>query len=380
MTDIKTAAVIPPLDQAAQRRRLGGSIERAMQRVIDGGQFIQGAEVAELEQRLADFCGAPAAVACSSGTDALLLILMAQGIGPGDAVFVPAFTFAATAEVVVLASATPVFVDVRADDFTLDPTALEEAVRATAGGPLRPAAVIPVDLFGQPADYDALHPVADRHGLSVIADAAQSFGAEINGARVGTLAAATGISFYPTKPLACYGDGGAVLTTDHDLAAKMRSLRNHGQDQPGRFSQVGINGRLDTLQAAVLVEKLAIFEEEMAARQRIADRYSHGLADVVAAPLVRPGASSVWAQYTIQCPDRVAVVEQLSAQGISVAVHYRHPVSNQPAYRSYPVAPGGLPVSNMLASQVLSLPLHPYLRAEDQDRVIAAVRRAVAAV
>ena len=268
------------IDLQAQRRRMGRRIEDAIGRVLEHGRFIMGPEVRTLEEQLAEFAGVKHVVTCASGTDALQLPLMAWGIGRGDAVFVPAFTFAATAEVVALVGATPVFVDVLDDSFNMDATSLEAAITSVAAqGRLNPAAVIPVDLFGRPADYDALLPVAERHGLRVLADAAQGFGATYGGKRAGSIGDAAATSFFPAKPLGCYGDGGAVFTDDDDVAAVLRSLRVHGQGAD-KFNNVriGVNGRLDTVQAAILLEKLAIFEDEIAARQMVADGYAAGLA------------------------------------------------------------------------------------------------------
>jgi dTDP-4-amino-4,6-dideoxygalactose transaminase len=330
-----------------------------------------------LEERLARFSGAAHVVTCASGTDALLLALMASGVGPGDAVAVPAFTFVAPAEVVAVLGATPVFVDVRPDTFTLDAATLPAAVEAASARGLRLVGAVAVDLFGQPADYDAIAPVAAAHGLWVLADAAQSFGAALHGRRVGTLAAVTATSFFPAKPLGAYGDGGAVLTDDPGLAQAVRSLRVHGQGQH-RYEHVriGLNARLDTLQAAVLLEKLGIFEEELAARQVVADRYHDGLADVVQVPEVLAGATSTWAQYTIRVEGRDQVVEALGRWGVPTAVHYPRPLHHQPAFRTFPRA-GPLGVSERLAREVLSLPMHPYLDHTQQELVMAAVREVV---
>jgi len=366
------------IDLQAQRRRIGPRLDEAIARVLAHGRFVLGPEVGELEARLAGFCGARHAVACANGTDALQLSLMALEIGPGDAVFVPAFTFAASAEAVVLAGATPVFVDVLDADFSLDAASLEAAVAACRqAGRLRPAAVMPVDLFGQPADYAAVAAVADRHGLVVLADAAQSFGARWLDRDVGTLGRLTATSFFPAKPLGCYGDGGAVFTDDAQLAERLVSLRVHGQGEDKyRNLRVGLNSRLDTLQAAVLLAKLEIFPEEIAARQRVAARYTAGLGNLAATPRLAPGRTSVWAQYTVRLPERDRVAATLRAAGIPTAVYYPVPLNRQPAYRGAPTAPAGVPVAERLASEVLSLPMHPYLDAATQDRIVEAVGRA----
>jgi dTDP-4-amino-4,6-dideoxygalactose transaminase len=373
-------APIPFVDVAAQRRRLGARIDAAIARVLAHCQFIMGPEVTALEENLAAFCGARHALGCASGTDALLLALMAKGIGPGDAVICPAFTFCASAEAVVLVGATPVFADVDAATFNLDPTGLDAALVAARRAGLSPKAVMTVDLFGLPAAYDAIAPIAAAHGLVVIADAAQSFGAVYHDRRVGTLAPVTTTSFFPSKPLSCYGDGGAVFTDDDDLAALMRSLRVHGQGADKYDNvRIGINGRLDTIQAAVLIEKLEIFAEEIAARETIARRYEEALRDLAIVPRVPEGLTSVWALYTIRLPSgtRDGVMAALAAQGIPTSVYYPKPLHRQVAYRHYPAAGNGLPVTDRLADEVLSLPMHAYLDEPTQDRIVAALRAAL---
>jgi dTDP-4-amino-4,6-dideoxygalactose transaminase len=373
---------IPFIDVAAQRRRLGRSVDEAIARVLGHCQFILGPEVRALEVKLAEFCGARHVVSCASGTDALVLVLMAQGIGPGDAVICPSFTFTATAEVVVLVGATPVFADVEQASFNLDPASLKLACAAAREAGLRPKAVIPVDLFGQPADYDRIMPVAEAEGLFVLDDAAQAFGATYKNRRVGALAPATATSFFPAKPLGCYGDGGAVITEDEELAQVLRSLRVHGEGG-GKYDcvRVGINGRLDTIQAAVLMEKLRIFPEEILARERVARRYSAGLADVATIPRLASGSSSVWAQYTIRLASgrRDGLAAALKAQGIPTAIHYPVPLHRQQPYQRFPIALGGAPVSERLAEEVISLPMHAYLDESTQDRIIEATRRALGA-
>jgi dTDP-4-amino-4,6-dideoxygalactose transaminase len=368
---------ITALDLGAQRARLGDRIERAIQGVVEHGRFIMGPEVFELEDRLAAFCGAPHAVSCSSGTDALLLALMAWGVGPGDAVFVPAFTFVASAEAVVLAGATPVFVDVDPVTCNLDVASLEAALRAEMV--LRPAGVIAVDLFGHPADYDAIRAVAAAHGMWVLSDAAQSFGSTFDRRGAGTYGDAAATSFFPTKPLGCYGDGGAVFTADADMAARLRSHRVHGQGEHAyEHPRIGMTGRLDTIQAAILLQKLDILGEEIEARQRLADRYAGELSDVAMVPIVDMRATSAWAQYTVQLDCRDAVAARMAEWGVPTAVYYPTPVHRQPAYAGFPVAPDGLPTAEALSQRVLSLPLHPYLTDGAQGRVIDALRRAVA--
>ncbi len=372
---------IPFIDVAAQRRRLGRAIDEAVARVLAHCQFIHGPEVRALEAELAAFCGARHAVACSSGTDALRLVLMAWGIGPGDAVICPAFTFCATAEVVALGGATPVMADVDADTFNLDPASCERAVKTARDLGLTPRAIIPVDLFGLPADHDAIAAIAAAHGLLVLDDAAQSFGATYKGRRLGTLAHATATSFFPAKPLGCYGDGGAIFTDDDDLAVRLKSLRVHGEG-PDKYdaARIGITGRLDTIQAAVLLEKLKIFPDEIAARNAAARRYAAELADVATVPRIGNEATSVWAQYTIRLASgrRDPLAAALKAQGIPTAIYYAKPLHRQAAYAGFPVAEGGLPVSEQLAEEVISLPMHAYLEPPVQDRIIAAVRGALA--
>ena len=372
---------IPFIDVAAQRRRLGRAIDDAVARVLAHCQFIQGPEVRALEADLAAFCGARHVIACASGTDALLLVLMAWEIGPGDAVICPSFTFHATAEMVALLGATPVLADVQADTFNLDPESLQRAIATAKRLGLKPRAVIPVDLFGLPADHDAIAAIAAEHGLAVLDDAAQAFGASYRGRKLGALATATTTSFFPAKPLGCYGDGGAVFTDDDALAARVKSLRVHGEGvdkyDPVR---IGINGRLDTIQAAVLIEKLKIFPEEIVARDKIAARYSAALADVAKVPRVGNESTSVWAQYTIRLAPgrRDALAVALKAQGIPTAIYYAKPLHRQRAYSDCPVADGGAPVSDRLAEEVISLPMHAYLDPAVQDRIVVAVKRTLA--
>ena len=374
-------APIPFIDVAAQRRRLGRSIDDAIGRVLSHCQFILGPEVRTLEADLAAFCGGRHAISCASGTDALVMVLMAKGIGPGDAVICPTFTFTATAEVVVLVGATPVFADVEEDSFNLDPESLARACATARGLGLRPKAVIPVDLFGRPADYGRILPIARAEGLFVLDDAAQSFGATCDNRRIGAVGDATATSFFPAKPLGCYGDGGAILTDDDDLAQIMRSIRVHGEGRDKYDCvRIGLNGRLDTIQAAVLIEKLKIFPDEIASRNRVARNYHAGLSDVVTVPSVPPGSTSVWAQYTIRLASggRDRLAGALRGQGIPTAIYYPTPLHRQEPYRPYPVAQGGAPVSERLAEEVISLPMHAYLDDATQDRIIAAVRSALA--
>jgi dTDP-4-amino-4,6-dideoxygalactose transaminase len=372
---------IPFIDVAAQRRRLGRAIDDAVARVLGHCQFIQGPEVHVLEAELAAFCGARHAISCASGTDALLLVLMAWQIGSGDAVICPSFTYHATAEMVALLGATPIIADVLPDSFNLDPASCERAAITARRLGLRPRAIIPVDLFGLPADHDAIAAIAATHGLLVLDDAAQAFGARYRGKGIGTLAAATATSFFPAKPLGCYGDGGTVFTDDDALAARLKSIRFHGEGvDRSEAARIGITGRLDTIQAAILIEKLKIFPEEIKARNLIAARYSAALADVAIVPRAGNESTSVWAQYTIRLKpgQRDPLAAALKAQGIPTAIYYTRPLHCQPAYRHFPLAEGGVPVSDRLTEEVLSLPMHAYLEPPVQDRIIEGVRRALA--
>jgi len=377
------AEPVPFIDIVAQRRRLGASIDQAVSRVLGHCQFINGPEVTELEAALAAFCGAKHVVSCASGTDALLMVLMAIGAGRGDAVLCPSFTFCATGEVVALTGATPVFVDVDAATFNIDADSLKRGIATARRLGLKPTAVIPVDLFGQSADHDAIAAVAAAEGLFVLDDAAQAFGASYKGRRLGTFGHATATSFFPAKPLGCFGDGGAIFTDDAELAQTLRSIRVHGQGSD-KYDNVrlGLTARLDTMQAAILLEKLKIFGDEIAARNRVADRYTNGLGNVVTVPHVAGDCVSVWAQYTLRLPertDRDGFAAALKAQGIPTAIYYPKSMHQQTAYRDFPVADGGVPVSERLSDEVISLPMHAYIDAPTQERVIAAVRGALGA-
>jgi dTDP-4-amino-4,6-dideoxygalactose transaminase len=374
---------VPFIDLAAQRRRLGPSVDEAISRVLAHCQFINGPEVTELEAALAAFSGARHVVTCASGTDALLMVLMAKGVGRGDAVLCPSFTFCATGEAVALTGATPVFVDVDESTFNMDVASLKRGIATARKLGLKPQAVIPVDLFGQSADHDAIAEVADAEGLFVLDDAAQAFGASFKGRRIGGFGLATATSFFPAKPLGCFGDGGAIFTDDAEFAETLRSIRVHGQGSD-KYDNVrlGMTGRLDTVQAAVLIEKLRIFEDEIAARNKVAERYAQGLGNVVTIPRLASGATSVWAQYTIRLPggtDRSEFAASLKAQGIPTAIYYPKSMHQQTAYKDFPVADGGLSVSERLSSDVISLPMHAYLDEPTQARIIKAVRDALSA-
>ncbi|AQS41141.1 MAG: DegT/DnrJ/EryC1/StrS aminotransferase [Candidatus Tokpelaia hoelldobleri] len=364
------------IDLGAQRARIEKKLKNAVDKVITGGHYILGPEVAEFEKKLADYLGVKHAIACANGTDALVMPLMAKGIGAGDAVFCPSFTFAATAEVVALVGAEPVFIDVLPDSYNIDPKQLKQAVAAIRKeGRLQPKAIIPVDLFGLPADYNAIAAIAAEENLFVIEDAAQSIGGKRDNAMCGAFGNVGATSFYPAKPLGCYGDGGAMFTDDDELAETLRSILFHGKGETQYDNvRIGMNSRLDTIQAAILLEKLAILEDEMEKRNSIAARYTQGLKDVVKVPRVPAGNRSAFAQYTIEAKDRDGLKAHLQAEGIPSVVYYVKPLHLQTAYRDYPRAPGGLPISEALAGKVLSLPMHPYLSTKDQDKVIAAIR------
>jgi dTDP-4-amino-4,6-dideoxygalactose transaminase len=373
-------SAIPFIDLAAQRHRLGKLIDSAILKVVDHGGYVMGPEIAALEADLSAFCGAQHALSCASGTDALALILMAKGVKPGDAVLCPSFTFAATAEVVAWLGATPIFVDILEHTFNLDVSSLEQAIATARGLRLKPVGLISVDLFGQPADYDAIEPICAREGLWMLCDAAQSFGATYKGRKVGSIGFATATSFFPAKPLGCYGDGGAVFTDDDELASVIRSLRVHGQGTDKYDNvRIGMNGRLDTIQAAILIEKLKIFPDEIVARERIARRYNEHLRDIVVVPELLQDVTSVWAQYTLRLRNgnRDAVQAALKSAGVPTAVYYPKPLHQQTAYRHFPVAGNGLPVSERLAAEVISLPMHPYLSEEVQDHIVGALKDAV---
>jgi dTDP-4-amino-4,6-dideoxygalactose transaminase len=374
------ARAIPFIDVVEQRRRLGNRIDDAVARVLTHCQFINGPEVARLEADLAVFSGAKHVVACASGTDALLMVLLAKNVGPGDAVICPTFTFCATGEVVALLGATPVFVDVDETTFNIDIASLKSGIAVAKKQGLKPKAIIPVDLFGQPADHDAIAAIAASEGMFVLDDAAQGFGATYKGRRLGTFGLATATSFFPAKPLGCYGDGGAIFTDDAELADTLRSVRVHGQGSD-KYDNVrlGLTGRIDTMQAAILIEKLKIFPDEIAARDAVARRYNEGLGHVAIVPRVAPDCTSVWAQYTIRLPHggRDALASTLKAQGIPTAIYYPRSLHQQTAYRNFPVAADGLPVSEKLSTEVISLPMHAYLDESTQERIIKAVRAAL---
>lgn len=357
------------IDLKTQYRALEGEIRRRMDTVLAHGQFILGPEVAELEEKLAAYVGVRHCIATSSGTDSLLMALMALGVGPGDEVVTTPFSFIATAEVIALLGARPVFVDIETTTCNLDPERLEAAINP------RTRALLPVSLYGQCADYDAINAIASRHGLPVIEDAAQSFGATYKRRRSCGLTTLSATSFFPSKPLGCYGDGGALFTDDVELARALREIRVHGQEKRYQHARVGINGRMDTLQAAILLAKLDRFDWEVERRQAIARRYDQALAACPGlTPIsVAPWNSSVHAQYTVRAVNRQAVLEKLAKAGVPSAIHYPKPLHLQAAFASLGGHPGQLPIAEAAAREVLSLPMGPDLALEDQDRVIAAL-------
>ena len=364
------------VDLEAQFRNIEGEIREAIDRVLEHGQFIMGPEVYAFEQELSAFCGAEHVISTSSGTDALLMTLMSYEIGPGDAIIAPPFTFVATAEVIQLLGATTVFVDVDERTFNIDIDQLESTVlRVQKQGKLNLKGIIPVDLFGLPADYSAVNRIAKEHNLFVLADCAQSFGGSYNNRKVGTFGDVSATSFFPAKPLGCYGDGGAVFTDNEERAEILRSIRFHGKGKT-QYDNVrtGITGRLDTLQAAILSCKLRILEEEINARQKVANRYTDALSDKLNTPNIPLGYQSAWAQYTLRSVERDRIRKHLEKHEIPTAVYYPCPLHMQPAFSDADGAGVSMPVSEMLSKEVFSLPIHPYLSEHEQDRIITTLR------
>ncbi len=368
------------IDLNAQQQRIRPQIDAGIKRVLDHGNYIMGPEVSELESKLADFAGVKHCIGVASGTDALLMALMAYGIGPGDAIFTTPFTFVATGEVISLLGATPVFVDIDPRTFNIDPQKLEEAIEGFSSKrsainniPLTPKGIIPVDLFGLPADYDAINQIARKHDLFVVEDAAQGFGGEYKGRMAGSLADVATTSFFPAKPLGCYGDGGAIFTDDDALADKLSSIRVHGKGKDKYDNvRVGLNGRLDTIQAAVLLTKLEIFPDEIRARQGVAETYSRLLGDTpgIITPIVSSGYKSAWAQYSVLTEGREELQKALHERGIPTAVYYPKPLHQQSAFADLGYRAGDFPVSEDVAGRILSLPMHPYLLLEDQCKIV----------
>ena len=365
------------IDLKTQQKRIRGKIEENIKKVLDHGKYIMGPEITELETRLANFVGTKYAVGVASGTDALLIPLMALDIGPGDAVFTTPFTFIATAEVIQLLGATPVFVDIQPDTFNIDPEKLEETIKKViAEGELIPRGIIPVDLFGQTADYDEIMAIAAKFELFVLQDAAQSFGASYKGKKACSNAHIAATSFFPAKPLGCYGDGGMIFTNDEDLHEKLTSIRIHGKGTDKYNNvRVGVNGRLDTLQAAILLAKMEIFEEEIDWRQTVARRYSEALKSPATAPVVKKYNISAWAQYTILHPDREMILDRLKNHRIPSAIYYPTPLHIQEAFVDLGYKKGDFPLSEEAADRVFSIPMHPYLAAEDQEKIVEIINK-----
>jgi UDP-2-acetamido-2-deoxy-ribo-hexuluronate aminotransferase len=359
-----------------QREILRSEIEANMAKVIDHGQFIMGPEVAAFEKALSDFCGATYSIAVANGTDALQIAMMAAGIGAGDGVLVPSFTYTATAEVILILGARPIFVEVDPATFNIDIAALPGAIANARRAGLKPKAIIGVDLFGLPADWEAINTLAEREGLFVLADAAQSFGGiAAAGQKVGTLAHVTTTSFFPAKPLGCYGDGGAIFTQDPSMAEKMRSIRVHGQGKEKYETvRIGMNSRLDSIQAAVLLAKIKLFRGETESRNRIADIYNAALSGSVKTPTKPQGVVSAWAQYTILHPKRDALQAALKERGIPTAIYYPKPMHLQTAYQAYGSGLGSLPLSERLSKEVLSLPMNPYATDDEIQYICDAVK------
>ncbi|MDZ4692492.1 DegT/DnrJ/EryC1/StrS aminotransferase family protein [Terricaulis sp.] len=369
--------MIPFIDLQAQRARIADKIDAAIARVLAHGAFIFGPEVKALEAQLAEFGGAKHCIANANGTDALVLPLWAWGVGKGDAVFCPSFTFAATAEIVPWVEATPVFVDVLPDTYNMDPASLEAAIAGVKkDGKLKPKVVIAVDLFGQPADYPAIAAICKREGLKLIADSAQGYGCTLNGKHPMHWADAATTSFFPAKPLGCYGDGGATLSNDDAETTLMRSIAFHGASGDDKYNcaRIGMNSRLDTIQAAILIEKLAIFADEIRARNEVADRYAQMLEGLVTVPKVIAGGVSTWAQYVVEHPERDKLAAHLREAGVPTAQYYPKPLHKQTAYASYPIGAGGMKVSEDICHRVLALPMHPYLDGQTQTKIANAVR------
>ncbi len=367
------------IDLAAQQKRIRERIESNIRKVLDHGRYINGPEITELEEKLASYVGMKFAAGVSSGTDALLIALKALGIGPGDAVLTSTFTFIATAEVIRLLDATPVFVDIDRHSFNMDAARLDEAVEGILReGKLVPRAVVPVDLFGQPADYEELNAIADKHNLIVLEDAAQSFGASYKNKKACSLARAGATSFFPAKPLGCYGDGGMIFTDDRELYETIISLRNHGQGRDKYDNvRVGFNGRLDTMQAAVLLAKYEILDEEIAHRQKVAQAYNKALEGFVEIPLVKADNISAWAQYSVMHPKRDVIIKKMSDDGIPTAVYYPKPLHLQGAFSALGYHPGDFPVAEQVSKEIFSLPMHPYLAEKDQRRIIQSIKESL---
>ena len=375
---------IPPkidfIDLKTQQKRIRENVDRRIAKVLDHGSYILGPEVKELEETLARYVGMKHCVSCGNGTDALLMALMAYDVKPGEAIFTPPFTFVATAEVVSLTGATPVFVDIDERTYNIDPAGLEKAIETFLEKKtgLRVRGIIPVDLFGQPADYDAIVTIAKRYGLFVLEDAAQGFGGMYKGGKTCSFGDIAATSFFPAKPLGCYGDGGAIFTNNDTVDEKLRSIRVHGQGVDKYDNvRIGINGRLDTMQAAVLLAKMEIFDEELKLREKVAKRYSEMLKGSVVTPYVNPDCISCWAQYSVLTDNRDAVMSKLKANNVPTAIYYPKPLHLQDAYKDLGYKRGDFPKSERIAAKVFSIPMHPYLDEATQDYIVGAIKASI---
>ncbi len=362
------------IDLNVQQKRIRGKIENNVKKVLDHGRYVLGPEVKELEERLADYVGTKYSIGVASGTDALLMILMSYGVGPGDAVFTTPFTFIATAEVIQLLGGTPVFVDIDADTFNINSEKLEDKIIETQSTDLTPKGIIPVDLFGQPADYDEIKHIAQKYDLFVLEDGAQSFGASYKSKKACSLADVSCTSFFPAKPLGAYGDAGMIFTDNIDIYKKLVSVRTHGQGS-NKYENVriGVNGRIDTMQAAILLAKFEIFDEEINLRQGVAKRYSEKLKDFVNVPYVKDFNVSAWAQYSVLHPERDKLLKKLKEKEIPSAIYYSKPLHLQEAFSNLGYKKGDFPVSEHVSETIFSLPFYPYLKLEDQEKIVEAI-------
>ncbi len=360
------------IDLKTQAERIRPQLLSAIDKVIGNSQFILGPEVKEFEQMLSNYVGVKHSISCANWTDGLTICLMALGVGPGDEVITPPFSFFATTEAIVLLGAKPVFVDIDPKTYNLDPNLLEAAITP------KTKVILPVSLYGQCADYDAINAIANKYKIPVLEDGAQSFGAKYKGKRSGNLTTVGGTSFFPSKPLGCYGDGGVCFTNDDEIAERLRQIRAHGQAKRYEHVRLGVNSRLDTLQAAVLIEKMKIFDEELVLRQKVAKSYAEKLKGKIEVPYIDNNCESVYAQYTVEVENRDQVQARMQEQGVPTCVHYPKPLHMQPALKFLGVAEGKFPISERAAKRVLSLPFHPYLKEEDQDRVVTALIKAIA--
>ena len=367
------------IDLNAQQSKIREKIDTRIKKILDHGQYIMGPEIDELEEKLAHYVNTKHCISCSSGTDALLIPLMAMGIGPGDAVITTPFTYIATVEVIALLGATPVFCDIYDRTFNLDPAGLKEAYNSAISKNLNPKAIIPVDLFGLPARYRLIEEFANEKNLLIIEDAAQGFGGKIGKKLVGSFGDVAATSFFPAKPLGCYGDGGAIFTNNDELANKMKSIRIHGGGKDKYENErIGINGRLDTIQAAVLLEKIEIFDDELSGREKVAQYYTHNIHKMFIPPLIPSKYFSSWAQYSIIIPDKLdrsKLIEHLNQKGIPSMVYYKIPVHLQRGYKKYGYSRGDFKITEDISNRILSLPMHPYLNKEDQNQIISTLNK-----